>query len=139
MPVSECYIFKNAIEYLPKDRINEVPRGVRGIYVLHHANEDETDMSVVYIGISQGKSGARSRLRKHRTKKADAWTHCSVYEVWDNISEALVKELEGLFRSIYKRDAQSNRLNIQKTYSPLKKIVRKNPIDLAGSQTEESE
>ena len=49
----------------------------------------------------------------------DLWTHCSVYEVWDNITQEQVEELEGLFRHIYRKDIAANQLNAQKAYKPL--------------------
>jgi hypothetical protein len=50
------------------------------------------------------------------------WSHFSVFEVRDNVSEADIGELEGLFRHIYRRDSRANRLNMQKTHRPLKKV-----------------
>ncbi|GAF97179.1 unnamed protein product, partial [marine sediment metagenome] len=32
------------------------------------------------------------------------WTHFSIFEVWENITENEIKELEGLFRQIYRKD-----------------------------------
>ena len=46
-----------------------------------------------------------------------------MFEVWDNISEAEVKELEGLFRQIYRLDTKANELNKEKR-SKLLKAVR---------------
>ena len=42
---------------------------------------------VVYVGMA-AKGGIRPRLRSHKRKKEGLWTHCSVFEVWDNISVA---------------------------------------------------
>ncbi len=64
----------------------------------------------------------RRRLNRHKVKKAGLWTHFSVFEVWDNITEAEVTELEGLFRQIYSKDSRANRLNVQKSFKKLKRL-----------------
>ncbi len=46
----------------------------------------------------------RSRLRSHVRQKGELWTHFSVFEVWDNISNDEIAELEGLFHHLYKFD-----------------------------------
>ena len=63
-------------------------------------------------------------LKKHRQseRKCDLWTHFSADEVWDNVSDEEIKELEGLFRHIYRRDSRANDLNIQRTYGKVKKV-----------------
>jgi len=68
--------------------------------------------------------GMRGRLMSHSKskRKTHQWTHFSVFEVWDNIREDEVAELEGLFRHIYRRDAQANALNIQRGYKKLKML-----------------
>ena len=40
----------------------------------------------------------------------------SIFEIWDNIREDEIKELEGLFREIYKKDSSANKLNKQKGF-----------------------
>lgn len=136
MPISDCYLFKNSLEFLPVSEIKRVPPKVRGIYVLYHVKKDSSaeDVShdVVYVGMARGeKSGAKGRLISHRKSKPDLWTHFSVYEVWDNITKSQVEELEGLFRQIYRRDSNANSLNIQRTYKPLRAIRRKSADDWA--------
>jgi hypothetical protein len=42
-----------------------------------------------------------------------------VFEVWDNVRDEEVVELEGLFRHIYPRDTRADRLNIQGTSKTL--------------------
>jgi hypothetical protein len=76
---------------------------------------------VVYVGLSS--TGVRGRLRSHRNSraKAQAWSHFSVFEVWENVLDAEIAELEGLFRQVYRRDTKANRLNVQKTYRPLRR------------------
>ena len=58
----------------------------------------------------------------HPKKKAGLWTHFSVFEVWDNITQAEVVEPEGLFREIYRQDARANRLNKQRSFKTLVRI-----------------
>jgi hypothetical protein len=129
MPISPCYLFKNSFEFLPISDINMIPIKVRGIYVLYNS-KDNHKMNVVYIGMARGEnSGVRGRLESHRRNKPKLWTHFSVYEVWDNIAKQQVEELEGLFRHIYRYDNEANKLNQQKSYSPLKKIHRRSQKD----------
>jgi len=66
----------------------------------------------------------------HRRRKGSLWTHFSVFEVWDNIRDDEVKELEGLFRHIYRHDGRASKLNLQRGFKLLRK-VRKNsgPIE----------
>lgn len=85
-------------------------------------------MDVVYVGMARGEdSGMKGRLMTHRRNKEDLWTHFSVFHVWDNISTQEVEELEGLFRHIYRYDAQANQLNAQKQHKQLSAIRRKTP------------
>ena len=125
MPQSLCYLFKNSLEFWPIEDLEKVPSLVRGIYVFYREGQGRK-MDVVYVGMARGdNSGAKGRLRDHKRKKADLWTHFSVFEVWDNITKEQVQELEGLFRHIYSKDTKANMLNVQKRYEPLKKIKRR--------------
>jgi hypothetical protein len=71
------------------------------------------------------KAGINGRLRSHLKKKANQWTHFSAFEVWDNIREDEVRELEGIFRHIYRKDTRANRLNKQRSFKKLAKVGRK--------------
>ena len=77
---------------------------------------------------ARGVVGIRSRLLSHaRSKrKRELWTHFSIFQVWDNITEAEVAELEGLFRHIYRKDTRANRINRQRSFKKLKKVRRNN-------------
>ena len=115
MPQSLSFLFKRSFEFVPAKELYSLPTLMRGLYVLYHKGEHKT-MNVVYVGMARGeKSGARGRLEKHFAQKNELWTHCSVYEVWDNITKEQVAELEALFRHIYRRDSEANKLNIQKS------------------------
>jgi len=99
-----------------------VPRGTRGIYVLFRQRRHNGKFDVVYVGLSG--SGMRGRLKSHARSrsKAKEWTHFSLFQVHDNVSDAEIAEVEGLFRQIYRNDSRANRLNLQKMHGPLKKV-----------------
>jgi hypothetical protein len=127
MPVSELKLIKRCAEFCDVDQIKLIPHNTRGIYVLFNCrgNRQEPRYDVVYIGMARGmKSGAHSRLNAHRRseRKQGKWTHFSLFEVWDNITEAEVAELEGLFRHIYRKDSRANPLNVQKGFKKLKRL-----------------
>lgn len=133
MPSSISFLFKSSYEYLPRERVDTLPARTRGIYVLY--NKIANNMNVVYVGMARGeKSGAKGRLWKHETSKSDAWTHCSVYEVWDNITASQVQELEGFVRHLYRKDGSTNPLNVQKGYAPLHRLAKKTKADLKAAQ-----
>lgn len=69
-----------------------------------------------------GKGGLRWRLKGHRRKKVGLWTHCSIFEVWDNIRNDEIVELEGLFRHIYRYDSRANKLNKQRGFKKLEMV-----------------
>ena len=79
---------------------------------------------VVYVGMAS--VGIRGRVKSHRRKKQGLWSYCSIFEVWDNIRDDEISELEGLFRHIYKMDSRANRLNKQKGFRKIKKVTLKN-------------
>jgi len=81
---------------------------------------------VVYIGMAAGEKTAsiRGRLRVHQRRKGKLWTHFSAYEVWDNIREDEIQELEGLFRHIYRKDTKANSLNQQRAFKKLINVRR---------------
>ena len=133
MSVSELKLIKRCVEFCDIDQIRHIPPKTRGIYVLFNKRrklnartkkwKDKYD--VVYIGMARGtKTGAHSRLSAHRRskRKQDKWTHFSLFEVWDNITQSEVAELEGLFRHIYRKDTRANSLNVQRGFKKLKKI-----------------
>jgi hypothetical protein len=77
---------------------------------------------VVYIGLAD--VSVRRRLRAHKRRKGSEWTHFSVFEVWDNIRQDEIAELEGLLRHIYRFDFHANRLNLAKGYNKLGDVRR---------------
>ena len=134
MPISELRLIKNALEHLSKSEIRTVPPKTRGIYVLYNrrgkASADSHNYDVVYVGMARGQNaGCRGRLNSHLKHKSGLWTHFSVCEVWDNVREEEVEELEGLFRHIYQYDSKANLLNSQKSYRKLRRLTKRTAIE----------
>jgi membrane-associated HD superfamily phosphohydrolase len=124
MPVSELKLIKRCAEFLPRSQIKNIPHYRRGIYALLRRRPKLNAFDVVYIGIAAGTKTAsiRGRLRTHEHRKGSLWTHFSIYEVWDNIREEEIRELEGIFRHIYRLDTRANRLNKQRSFKKLDRI-----------------
>ena len=134
MPSAACKFIKRIVEFQPKTESCRVPPNTRGIYALLKKG-DAGQFDVVYVGLSAGvRAGMCSRLKAHKGKKGVEWTHFSSFEVHDNITRREIQELEGLFRHIYARDSQANRLNKQVHHRPFRKITHKN---LEGWKTKE--
>jgi len=126
------YLIRRCAEWIPREDLRCVGPKRRGIYVLYRKHGhlppsrrgvkhryDRYD--VLYIGMAD--TSIRGRLRSHaQSKRKRAWTHCSVYEVWPNITADQIRELEGLFRHIYRRDRRANLLNLQKSFQAVKQI-----------------
>lgn len=119
-------------EWIPIAEISNVPKGLRGIYVLYNTPEQEKRKAlprrnVVYIGMST--TGIRSRLLKHAAHEAKKgqWDTCSVFAVWPNIRNEEIVELEGILRHIYRVDPDAQKLNTQGTYRALQKLKNKLP------------
>ena len=132
MPVSDLRLIQRCSEFSPQDSINFVPPNTRGIYVLLRRIKTpaprQPKFDVVYIGMARGlKTGIRGRLISHKKRIGDEWTHFSVFEVWPNISETEIAELEGLFRHIYRKDRKAIRLNSQREFLKLKKVRKAFP------------
>jgi hypothetical protein len=122
MEQSPLRLIKRFSEYIPVGEINRMPLGLRGIYVLYKKRPKIGSFDVVYVGMTLGgKGGIRGRLKGHRRKKVGLWTHCSIFEVWNNIRDDEIVELEGLFRHIYRQDSRANKLNKQRGFRKLKK------------------
>ncbi|MEW6508887.1 MAG: GIY-YIG nuclease family protein [Bacteroidota bacterium] len=123
MPSSELFLIKRYDEYLPKNDKKYIPKNTRGIYALLKKNGKS--FNVVYIGMAGGdKTGIHSRLNSHARskKKKDSWDHFSIFEVHDNLTREIIKELEGLFRHIYRKDEKSQQFNKQKRFKKFRNI-----------------
>jgi len=119
--VSSLRLLKRREEYVPVEEVDDLPPRLRGIYVLYKYRPRVRRWDVVYVGMAANGS-IRSRLRRHKRKKKDLWTHCSAFEVWDNITPAEVQELEGIFRHIYRKDSRAAKLNVQRSFGKMKKL-----------------
>ena len=124
MPVAELFLIKRYDEFLPKKEIVNIPKNTRGIYVL--LKKDGKSYNVVYVGMAGGdKAGIHGRLNSHSRSKKDLWDHFSLFEVHDNIPRETIRELEGLFRHIYRNDGKSQQGNRQKKFKKFSKIHTK--------------
>jgi len=133
MAESSMRLIKRIAEFQPVENVKLVPPGRRGLYVLYRRRKqgDGVFFNVVYIGM--GTTGIRARLKTHRRNKDGLWTHFSAFEVWDNIRDEEIVELEGLFRFFYRKDKKANSLNIQRNFWKAKHIC-KNDLRLWGQQ-----
>ena len=97
MPQSPLRLIRRCAEYKVQDDLADLPKGLRGIYVLYQSakRNGKQKYNVVYVGMTSAGSnrGMLRRLRSHRKKKAGLWTHFSVYEVWENIRDDEIREL----------------------------------------------
>lgn len=127
---SHLKIIKASLEYRDIKEISIVPKNLRGIYALYQ--KEGKNYNLVYIGMSGKDANGRlkARLIKHKKNKRKKWTHFSYYEVWDNISDSEIRELEGLFRQLYRLDSRANTFNKQQTHKPLTKIRRETEKEL---------
>ncbi len=130
MDQSALRLIKRCIEYVPVEDVLQFPRGVRGIYVLYKYRPKIDKYDVVYVGMTKaGEGGVRRRLRGHRKQKVGFWSHCSVFEVWENIRDEEIVELEGLFRHIYRHDSKANALNVQRGFKKIRQVNEPNLDD----------
>jgi hypothetical protein len=128
MTQSPLRLVKRCTEFLPQADVPQVPGSLRGLYVLYRKQRrnGHDRFCVVYVGMSaSGRTrGIRRRLEAHRKQKGDLWTHFSVFQVWDNIRDEEIRELEGLFRHLYRKDPAANRLNVARGFKPIRAIRR---------------
>ncbi len=127
MPESEFRLIKRCERYLPVDKINSIPRGLRGIYVLYDYSKRSGSYNVIYVGVScSGSDGdhIRGKLIYFCQKKAGLWSHFSIFEVWENIRDYEIRELKGLYRDIYKKDSSANKIHKQEGFKKLKSIPK---------------
>ena len=133
MPESPLRLIKRCAEYKTTAEINDLGFGRRGIYVLYRKRriQEKDAYTVVYIGLAT--RSMRSRLYSHRRTKRKLWTHFSAYEVWDNIRDEEIIELEGLFRQIYWKDPRASKLNVMRGFKKIWKIRENNLTEWPSS------
>src|SRR5579863_5512861 len=127
-------LVRSCAQWIPKAELELVQKGFRGIYALHRHRPRIKKYDVVYVGMADGEAGIRARLKAHANskRKRKMWTHFSYFEVWPNITESEIAELEGLFREIYRKDKRANRLNRQKRYRKMQNVRVRNLTGLAA-------
>ena len=125
--MSVLRLIQRCAEFIPRGEVRRVPRRRRGIYVLYRqrgyldSKRLQPRRDVLYVGMTD--FSIRSRLYSHaRSKRKKGWSHFSVYEAWPNITEQEIRELEGLFRHIYRTDGRANMLNLQRGFRAIRKI-----------------
>ncbi len=129
MPISDLRLIMRSIEFVPRDQVMEIPRKIRGLYVLYRKRKYKwhEKFDVAYVGIAFGKkvAGVHGRIRSHRNKdkglRRKLWTHFSIFQVWPNVGIEEVRELEGILRHIYRKDSHANRLNKLVGFNKLRK------------------
>jgi hypothetical protein len=125
-PKTVLRFIRRTAEFLEIKDISSLKKRLRGIYVLYQAGakpkRGKQPFDVRYIGMAT-RGGIKGRLLAHKRakRKTGEWTHFSVFQAWDNITNQEIAELEGLARHIYRRDSTST-LNIQRGHKPLTNI-----------------
>ena len=129
MAESPLRLIKRCAEYQAKDQVRFLPPKRRGLYVLYQRRRvrGRETFAVVYIGLAT--ASMRKRLASHRRSKGTRWSHFSVFEVWDNIRNDEIVELEGLFRFVYKNDHRASRLNVQRGFKKMREVRANNLAD----------
>lgn len=110
MTTNQPRFIKRCAQWLSKNESKHIPPATRGIYALLDRHEGTENYDVVYVGMTARSSMGR-RIARHKLSKPKGWSHFSIFEVWDEITEDEIRELEGLFREVYRKDSQANRLN----------------------------
>jgi hypothetical protein len=114
---SKCKFIKHVAEFVDSRLSKNIPRDTRGIYALLKKHGEQYD--VVYVGMTS--DGMYSRLGQHRRDWLQSeWTHFTIFEVHDNITDEEIRELEGLFRHLYRKDSKTNRHNSQLRHMPFR-------------------
>ncbi len=130
MSISKLFFFKRCAEEIERNKLKDIRPKTRGIYFL--LLQDKTNKNkykTLYIGKAGGdKAGMHGRLNSHKKSKrknkpdTDNWTHFSIYEVWDNITNNQITEIEGFIRHIYRKDKEVNSLNQQRGFRKMRGI-----------------
>ena len=108
MEMSTLTLVRRQIEFLPADSILRLPPDIFGIYVLYeyHSRPDAYDVRYVGVASSSKTADARTVLERQRQGNGFRWTHCSVFELWGNITSVDDAEIDQLFYRIYSRDTK---------------------------------
>jgi hypothetical protein len=104
---------KRCAQWIPREKSRDIPPATRGIYALLQYRQKRKKFDVAYIGMTSRSSVGR-RLARHKLDHGKTWSHFSIFEVQDSVSEEELVEIEGFFREIYRKDTQANQFNRQK-------------------------
>ena len=127
MSASSTKFVKRCAQWIPKKELKDIPPATRGIYaLLQKHGRDKYD--VVYVGITSRSSVGR-RLARHKNDHEKVWSHFSIFEVRDSFTEDKLKELEGLFLEVYRKDSNANRFNKRERYGKFQKVRIKSISD----------
>ena len=75
--------------------MQQIPRKLRGIYVLYKYSRRTDSYNVVYVGMAGG--SIRRRLNRHKVKKAGLWTHFADIRVLMTLVGGKIKFTESKF------------------------------------------
>lgn len=108
-------------EFRPKDDRVELPWKVRGFYaLLSEEGHRKKRYHVEYVGIADD---LRRRLNQHASgSKKRRWDHFSVFQVWPNITEEEIREIEGILRHVYRKDPHASGMNKQRRMNMLGRV-----------------
>jgi len=125
-------LIESCKEFTPRssDNINKIPWYTRGVYELLKEEDGPKRTKlyrVVYIGMGTGHAGIRGRIHNHAIKwNRQKWSHFSYFEVWHNIPDIVIGEIESLFlyffRKHKKRGGQTLKLNSRLESRKLKRL-----------------
>ncbi|MGN8188586.1 hypothetical protein ACTJLD_21620 [Burkholderia sp. 22088] len=137
-PPEPLRLIEKRHEFIALEDIDQIPKGLRGIYVLYRtAKSDDPKRpfrAVVYVGMSA--SGIKGRLRAHKRHKEGFWDCCSIFVVWPNVREEEIRELEGILRHIYRFDPDAQLLNAQGSF---RKLAKTPVVELSAKNRLEKE
>jgi hypothetical protein len=128
MSQSKLRFIKRSAEFLDREEASRLKHQLRGNYVLYKKappEQGKDKFDVRYVGMSAGRRGMAGRLYGHKRsrRRGNEWTHFSVFEVWDNVTDQEIAELEGLARHIFRKDPTAKRtLNIQRGFKKLRDV-----------------
>lgn len=109
-----------SMEFQKLSEISNLGKHRRGIYILYQESKGD-HFEVLYVGMTN--SDIAKRLRSHRRKKV--WSHFTAFAVWPNITHEEIRELEALFRHIYRKSKKANIFNIQRGSDSLRAVQAK--------------
>lgn len=114
-------LIQRCAEFIHQDEVGELPKRIRGIYVLYKKRLDNV-YDVVYVGMTRQCAWSRINAHAKSKRKKNLWTHFSLFEVNYRIGNDMIKDLEGLIRHIYRNDSHANAINKARRYAAIRKV-----------------